>query len=135
MKKKKPDHIPLESLFKDDSFLRHAEFLFHYEERDATDPRLKLAILGELARNAGENVRKKDSRREQASSGGKRTGEARKQAAEKSHQNIANDARQLLQSGKAPHELAGILSPKHSLTKTQIRNILHETGVKPKKRK
>ncbi len=135
MKKKNPDGIPLESLFSNDHFRRHAEFLFHYEGQDATDPRLKLAILAELVRNAGDNVKKKERLRKQSKIAGDETRRRKKQANEPKYKKIAADARRLLQRGHEKRELSATLATKYGLSSGRIRSILYEQRVLQKKQK
>ncbi len=67
--------------------------------------------------------------------GGKSSGQTRSQEAAARHEHIVDDARKLLNSGRASHEISSILAKRHEISARQIRSILIESGLRPKKRK
>lgn len=62
--------------------------------------------------------------------GGKKSAEAKQSDVASWHAKCAEKARALLQQGKAPRELAGILAPIFNVTPTAIRTVLKEAKVK-----
>lgn len=62
--------------------------------------------------------------------GGRKAGERRQAEAAAWHQECVEAARKLLEAGRSPRELAGILAPRFHVTSAQVRNVLKKAKLK-----
>lgn len=81
-------------------------------------------VKAELLKNACANVEKEAKQAVASSKGGKSNAVLKQESLKARNQSIKSAARELLESGRAKHEIAGILADRFNLSDKQIRNIL-----------